>query len=125
MNITKVISGGQTGSDRGGLDFAIVYGIQHGGYCPKGRKAEDGPILDRYNLEETSTDKYPPRTRLNVQNSDPTIIFKVDDVDSKCSNLTLKSVQKYSKPYLIINPKSGLHAAVEMLNNWKWLSSQN
>ena len=53
--ITKIISGGQTGADRGGLDVAIRHGIPHGGWCPKGRKAEDGVIPDNYLLEETSS----------------------------------------------------------------------
>ena len=52
MNISKIISGGQTGADRAGLDFAIVNGISHGGFCPRGRKAEDGQIPERYDLEE-------------------------------------------------------------------------
>jgi Circularly permutated YpsA SLOG family len=38
----KIISGGQTGADRAGLDFAIEQGLEHGGYVPRGRKAEDG-----------------------------------------------------------------------------------
>lgn len=50
--LRKVISGGQTGADRAGLDFAIETGLEHGGYVPRGRKAEDGRIDDRYNLVE-------------------------------------------------------------------------
>ena len=49
----KIVSGGQTGADRAALDFAIGHGIPHGGWCPKGRKAEDGPIDPRYELTET------------------------------------------------------------------------
>jgi hypothetical protein len=48
----KIISGGQTGADRAGLDWAIKYGIRHGGWCPKGRKAEDGPIDAEHQLKE-------------------------------------------------------------------------
>ena len=44
-----------------GLDFAIETGLEHGGYVPKGRKAEDGRIDDRYNLVELSTSSYPAR----------------------------------------------------------------
>lgn len=47
-SIAKIVSGGQTGADRGGLDAAIELGIRHGGWCPKGRKAEDGAIPATY-----------------------------------------------------------------------------
>lgn len=48
--VRKIISGGQTGVDRGALEAAIALGILHGGYCPRGRRAEDGVIPDRYRL---------------------------------------------------------------------------
>ena len=64
--LRKVISGGQTGADRAGLDFAIETDLKHG-YVPKGRKAEDGRIDDRYNLIELSTSSYPARTRRNME----------------------------------------------------------
>jgi hypothetical protein len=50
----KIISGGQTGADRAALDWAIEHGIPHGGWCPAGRKAEDGTIDPRYQLKETA-----------------------------------------------------------------------
>jgi hypothetical protein len=53
--IRKIISGGQTGADRAALDFAIYHGLPHGGWCPKGRLAEDGMIERRYELQETSS----------------------------------------------------------------------
>ena len=55
----KIISGGQTGADRAGRDFAIETGLEHGRYVPKGRKAEDGRIADRYILIELRTSSYP------------------------------------------------------------------
>jgi len=61
--LRKIISGGQTGADRAGLDFAIETGLEHGGYVPRGRKAEDGRIDERYNLVELSTSSYPLGTR--------------------------------------------------------------
>ncbi len=63
----KIVSGGQTGADRAALDFAIAHGIPQGGWCPKGRKAEDGPIPDRYQLKETPSDNYAQRTEWNVR----------------------------------------------------------
>ena len=71
----KIISGGQTGADRGALDAAISLGIPHGGWCPRGRKAEDGVIPDRYSLIETACVHYQVRTEKNVAFADATIIF--------------------------------------------------
>ena len=73
--IQKIISGGQTGVDRGALDAAIKLGIPHGGWCPKGRKAEDGRIPDQYQLTEMATADYPSRTRRNIQEADGTLIL--------------------------------------------------
>src|SRR5687768_1765349 len=73
----KIISGGQTGADRAALDFAIAHGLGHGGWCPRGRRAEDGPIPDRYRLRETAEADYAVRTRENVMDSDATLIFSV------------------------------------------------
>jgi len=71
----KIISGGQTGVDRGALDAAIGLGIPHGGWCPRGRLAEDGPIPARYVLSETDSPEYWLRTEQNVSDSDATLIL--------------------------------------------------
>jgi hypothetical protein len=76
--LRRIISGGQTGADRAGLDFAIHVGLEHGGYVPKGRKAEDGKIAERYNLVELSTTSYPARTKRNIEESDGTVIFSLE-----------------------------------------------
>jgi hypothetical protein len=52
------------------LDFAISTGLEHGGFVPKGRKAEEGRIADRYNVVELTTSSYPARTRKNIEESD-------------------------------------------------------
>lgn len=75
LNITKIISGGQTGADRAALDWAIENSIEHGGYCPKGRVAEDGIIPTRYSLTETRMTEYWLRTQRNVAESDATVII--------------------------------------------------
>ena len=75
MPITKIISGGQTGADRGGLEAAIEYGIPHDGWCPKGRLAEDGVIPDKYELSEMASKSYLKRTEANVVDSDAIVIF--------------------------------------------------
>jgi len=74
----KIVSGGQAGADRAGLDWAMARDITHGGWCPRGRLSEDGGVPSRYNLQETSSRKYPPRTQRNVAESDGTVVFTLD-----------------------------------------------
>ena len=71
----KIISGGQTGVDRAALEWAMANRIPHGGWCPKGRKAEDGVIPPRFHLKETGSENYSMRTRRNVRDSGGTVIF--------------------------------------------------
>jgi hypothetical protein len=73
--IEVIISGGQTGADRAALDFALERGIEIQGYCPQGRRAEDGPLDEKYPLQETASPAYQKRTGLNVKLADATVIF--------------------------------------------------
>jgi hypothetical protein len=73
--VLRIVSGGQTGVDRGALDAAIALGVDHGGWCPRGRLAEDGPIPADYHLVETESAEYPVRTERNVVDSDGTLIL--------------------------------------------------
>lgn len=73
--IQKIVSGGQTGVDRAALDVAIDLQIQHGGWCPKGRLAEDGTIDEKYALTEMESRDYAKRTKQNVVDSDGTLIL--------------------------------------------------
>jgi Circularly permutated YpsA SLOG family len=75
ISAIRVISGGQTGVDRAALDAAMSLDIRIGGWCPKGRRAEDGRIPACYPLRETDSDDYALRTRLNVRDSDATLIL--------------------------------------------------
>jgi len=75
--IEKIVSGGQTGADRAALDWAITHGIPHGGWCPKGRRAEDGPMDGRYQLQKTPTANYVQRTEWNARDSDDTVVFSI------------------------------------------------
>jgi hypothetical protein len=75
LSLEKIISGGQTGVDRGALDAALAAGFPCGGWCPAGRKAEDGPIPDRYPVTETGGACYAERTRRNVIDSDATLVI--------------------------------------------------
>jgi hypothetical protein len=79
--LQKIISGGQTGVDRAALDVAMELGIACGGWCPKGRLAEDGAIPERYPLKETPKAEYPQRTEWNVRDSDATLILRAGGSD--------------------------------------------
>ena len=76
--LERIVSGGQTGADRAALDIAIRHGITHGGWCPKGRRAEDGPISCQYALTETPSEQYIQRTEWNVRDSDGTVVFTLN-----------------------------------------------
>lgn len=106
LGVEKIISGGQTGADRGGLDAAIVLGIPIGGYVPRGRKAEDGRVPDRYTgLVEMETDDYQKRTRYNVAASRATVVFHYGTLDGG-SLLTSKYCLDLHVPSVIVSPKS-------------------
>jgi hypothetical protein len=107
--ITKIRSGGQTGVDRGALDFAIKKGIPHGGFCPKGRRSESGRISDKYNLVETSSPDYPDRTQKNVAHSDGTLIISRGS-PSGGTKLTEQIAIRYNKPRFVVNLKRPLDA---------------
>lgn len=95
----KIISGGQVGADRAGLDFALENDIEHGGYCPKGRVALDGIIPVRYKLTETNSPLYPERTRKNIELSHATFIFTMTSSLGRGSGLTKTLCKMLGKLY--------------------------
>jgi hypothetical protein len=100
--IKKIVSGGQTGVDRAALDVAMKFNIPEGGWCPKGRRAEDGIIPHRYQLRETSSEDYSERTTLNVHDSDGTLII-VQGEPSGGTLLTINEAVRLKKPCLVFN----------------------
>lgn len=112
----KIISGGQTGVDRGALDAAIDLGIEHGGWCPPERHAEDGCIPEHYDVEEVSTEHfldygydygdykehYRLRTMLNVKSADGTLILTPAGKLTPGTRLTLTFVRGAGKPCLML-----------------------
>lgn len=99
--INKIISGGQTGVDRAGLNVAMELGIATGGWCPAGRRAEDGIIPERYNtLSEANSRDYANRTELNVRDSDATLILNLGSL-TEGSQLTSRFTENHNKPVLI------------------------
>lgn len=108
--IRLIISGGQTGVDRAGLDAAIKAGFPVGGYCPKGRLSEDGPIPDFYPLQELSLSDYAVSTEKNVVESDGTLIINKGDL-SLCNKLTSDYAIKHMRPCLIVPLEEPTEAA--------------
>ena len=102
-----IISGGQTGADRAALDWAIRHGFSHDGWCPKGRKTEDGPLPAMYRLHETPSPAYLQRTEWNVRDSDATLIFTLTDRLDGGSRRTLEFAEKLGRPWLHFRP--GVH----------------
>lgn len=95
-----IISGGQTGADRAALDWAIDHGVPHGGWCPKGRRAEDGPLPARYRLQETPTANYLQRTEWNIRDTDATVIFSIAPQLTGGSLKTTALAARHQKPLL-------------------------
>jgi hypothetical protein len=98
-----IISGGQTGADRAGLDWAIKHNIPHGGWCPKGRKSLDGPLDSKYLLKETPSAEYLERTEWNVRDSDATVVFTLAEKATGGSQKTLTFARKHKKPFLHVH----------------------
>lgn len=116
--IRSIVSGGQTGADRAALDWALANGVDHGGWCPKGRKAEDGVLDERYRLHETASEGYLERTRRNVLHSDGTLLINFGELDGG-SLETVKFAERYRKPLLVVRVDSGIQAAaVEQVLEW-------
>jgi hypothetical protein len=97
-----VVSGGQTGVDRAALDWALHNKITCGGWCPKGRLAEDGTIPLRYPLRETFSTEYEVRTEYNVRDSQATLII-YSSFMGPGTQMTKKFCLQYEKEYLEID----------------------
>ena len=100
--IEKLISGGQSGVDRAGLDVALAIGIDCGGWCPKHRRAEDGRIPHRYPLVEADSPNYAARTALNVRDSDGTLILAPGELTGGTA-LTRDLALRYGRPVFVVD----------------------
>jgi hypothetical protein len=102
MSLEKIVSGGQTGVDRGALDAALSLGFACGGWCPGDRSAEDGVIQDRYPLVPLPQGGYRQRTRLNVVDSDGTAILYLEAL-SGGTRLTRNLCALENRPYVLVD----------------------
>ncbi len=100
--VRKIVSGGQTGVDRAALDAALELGLSCGGWCPKGRRAEDGPIPLHYPLTETPSDDYAQRTEWNVRDSDGTLVL-TRGAPTEGTAYTIQVAARLKKPCLVVD----------------------
>ena len=88
--------------DRAALDAAIALDMPHGGWCPRGRLAEDGRISDRYRLRETDSSDYAVRTERNVLDSDATLVLCRGEPRGG-TLLTIRLAQRHGRPHLVVD----------------------
>ena len=113
-----LISGGQTGVDQAALDAGLALGIGIGGWCPSGRRSEAGPIPERYPLRETAVAAYPMRTRLNVRDSDATLVFSCG-IPHGGTALTVELASNLRRPCLVLDiPSLDDFQVEEQLLQW-------
>tara|TARA_R100001244_G_scaffold25113_4_gene25541 strand:+ start:2854 stop:3366 length:513 start_codon:yes stop_codon:yes gene_type:complete len=116
--ITKIISGGQTGIDRVGLNVGIFLGLKIGGWAPKYFTAEDGHVPGLYELKEYPAPGYAMRTEQNILDSDATLIFKPAMHYSRGTSLTIKLCQRHDVPYEVIDACDGFEENIEKISKW-------
>ncbi len=117
MQVEKIVSGGQTGVDRGALDAAIKLGVPHGGWCPLGRLAEDGTIPTKYQLQQTPSADYPVRTEQNVIDSQGTLILYRDRLFGG-TELTRRLCQKHRRPVISVDLSADDDRDVQRVRQW-------
>lgn len=108
------MSGGQTGVDRAALDAAMDTGLAVGGWCPRGRRAEDGRIDDRYPLHQTPTSDYSERTTLNVRDSDGTLVIASRELAAGTA-FTVEEANRLGRPHFMADPSLG---DVDAVRSW-------
>jgi hypothetical protein len=119
--IGRIVSGGQTGVDRAALDVALELHIPCGGWCPRGRRAEDGIVPAIYPLRETPSDDYRERTTWNVRDSDATLVLTWGPPASGTA-FTLESCLAQGKPHRVADLADGATWTPEALADMRqWL----
>jgi hypothetical protein len=116
--IKKVVSGGQTGADQAALDIAIKLGVPYGGWIPRGRKTEAGPLPETYKLQEMPDENYASRTRQNVIDSSGTLIISHGELTGG-SEYTMELAIANHRPWLHIDMSAAQPgAAAKSIKKW-------
>ena len=116
--VKKIVSGGQTGADQAAIDAAIKLGIAHGGWISKGRKTENGPLPERYQLQAMDTDSYAKRTEQNVIDSDGTLIISHSNLTGG-SDYTRRMAVRHNRPWIHIYLEQTIaFQAAENIRSW-------
>ena len=115
VQLRKIRSGGQTGVDRAALDAALAHNVPAGGWCPRERRAEDGPISPRYPLRETPSAEYAQRTAWNVRDSDGTLLIAPSPLEGGTA-LTRQEAEARGKPVLHVRLSDPV--PVPMIHAW-------
>jgi len=120
--LLRIISGGQTGADRAALDAAIKMDIEYGGWVPKGRLTEEGPLPEHYIMRETDSADYAERTARNIEEADATLIISRGRLTGG-SALTMRLAEEYRRPCLHVDleQQAAFQAAVDIS---KWISAE-
>jgi predicted Rossmann fold nucleotide-binding protein DprA/Smf involved in DNA uptake len=116
--VKKIVSGGQTGVDRAALDVALELGIPCGGWCPAGRRAEDGAIPARYPLQEAPSRDYGQRTEWNVRDSTATLILARRPLSGGTAR-TERLARRYGRRCLVVDPQKSWSLAKAQ----RWLAA--
>lgn len=116
MPVRKIVSGGQTGVDRAALDAAGELGIPCGGWCPRGRRAEDGVVPAGYPMREAPSAAYPERTALNVRDSEGTLVL-TRGTPRGGTALTVSLARRAARPVLVVD----LDAGADVVRVRAWL----
>jgi len=117
--VERVVSGGQTGVDRAALDAAIEAGLETGGWCPAGRRAEDGRVPDRYPLRETPSGGTEERTEWNVRDSDGTLVVFIGPLRGGTER-AVQAAHRLGRPLLVVDLARGEDPAVVA----KWIADR-
>ncbi len=115
IRVRRIVSGGQTGVDRAALDAAAAAGLERGGWVPLGRRAEDGPIPGAYPMRQADSPDYAVRTRLNVADSDATLIL-ARGPPSGGTRLTVEIARALARPCRVV--EVGGAGGVEETRDW-------
>jgi len=128
MNIV-IITGGQTGVDRGAHIGAIENGWTVRGYMPKNRCDEAGPIPEPFarHLERCLEPGLPARTRVNVEVSQAVLLCVPDKDDPQATPgtaLTMRLAAELNRPRKVVDPRDP--TATDEVTTWlRMLSKMN